>query len=262
MAFTFDLISDLHLESWPGEFDWSLQATSNWCIIAGDVCRDHALLYKALKHLGQCYQGVFYIDGNDEHHGRYHDLNANYQNLKKLVRSIDNVVYLQDNVVIMENTAILGTNGWWTFDFDSNQNDQQTCDWWCDTYQMSRELPAIIRDTSERDCRYLSRSLARLQNEPVENIVIVTHTLPYHKIISHDIELAHQPLFNVMGTDRLLMACQQDVLDKIHTWCFGHYHGSIDQVHHDIRFVNNCRGRGNSTYRKTVFYPLRISIDR
>jgi predicted phosphohydrolase len=260
MSLTFDLISDLHLETWPGNFDWSSQPTSAWCIVAGDVCRDLDLLGQTLQHLGKCYQGVFYIDGNDEHHGQYHDLNSNYQRIHRLLKSIDNVVYLQNNVVIVEETAILGTNGWWTFDFDQNLDPQQTMDWWCQAYDLSPDLPDMIRSTSVRDCRYLSRSLAKLQNEQVKNIVVVTHTVPYHKIISHDIELCHQPLFSVMGTDALIMASQQDVLDKIHTWCFGHYHGSVDQVHHGMRFVNNCRGRANSPYRKTVFHPLRIEV--
>jgi hypothetical protein len=29
------------------------------------------------------------------------------------------VVYLQDNVVVINGVAILGTNGWWGFDFDN-----------------------------------------------------------------------------------------------------------------------------------------------
>jgi hypothetical protein len=68
MKFAFDLISDLHVETWDS-FDWTGQATSPYCVVAGDVARDRQLLLAdVLKHLGECYPGgVFYIDGNDEH---------------------------------------------------------------------------------------------------------------------------------------------------------------------------------------------------
>ena len=47
MNFSFDLISDLHVETW-NEFDWSGQATSPYCVVAGDVARDRSLLIDAL----------------------------------------------------------------------------------------------------------------------------------------------------------------------------------------------------------------------
>ena len=260
MTVCFDLISDLHLESWPQEFDWTHQATSPWCIVAGDVCRDRDLLRNTLEHLGRCYQGVFYIDGNDEHYGRYNELSASYQELHTLIRPLNNVVYLQDNVVIMEETAIVGTNGWWTFDFDTSIDIGSVRDWWCQTYNFEADVFDALKNVSQRDCRYLQRSLLRLQSERIKHIVIVTHTVPYNQLIKHDIDLSDDVVFNVMGTDRLMLACQGDLLDKVHTWCFGHYHGSVDQAHSGIRFINNCRGRGNSPYRKSVFRPLRLEI--
>ena len=69
MAITFDLISDLHLETWDQEFDWSNRATSHYCVVAGDISQDRKSALHCLKKLGQSYQAVFYIDGNDEHKG-------------------------------------------------------------------------------------------------------------------------------------------------------------------------------------------------
>ena len=67
MTFAFDLISDLHVETWD-TFDWTGQATSPYCVVAGDVARDRQRLLDVLTHLGQCYPGgVFYVDGNEEH---------------------------------------------------------------------------------------------------------------------------------------------------------------------------------------------------
>jgi hypothetical protein len=53
MTFAFDLISDLHIDTWK-DFDWTGQATSPYCVVAGDVTRDRAELLAALEHLGQC----------------------------------------------------------------------------------------------------------------------------------------------------------------------------------------------------------------
>jgi hypothetical protein len=58
-----DILSDLHVESM-NDFNWEGQPTSPFCIVAGDVARDRTILKSVLTHLGQCYQQVFYIDGN------------------------------------------------------------------------------------------------------------------------------------------------------------------------------------------------------
>ena len=43
MSFAFDLISDLHGETWP-EFVWTGQATSAYCVVAGDLARDRDIV--------------------------------------------------------------------------------------------------------------------------------------------------------------------------------------------------------------------------
>ena len=111
MQLAFDLISDLHISTWEGEFDWSGRATSPHCIVLGDVCEDRASLYQTLEHLGKCYQAVFYVDGNDEHVDFFNDLDFSYEEMSQRIGQIPNVVYLQDNVVVINGVAILGTNG-------------------------------------------------------------------------------------------------------------------------------------------------------
>ena len=115
MAFTFDLISDLHIDTWP-QFDWTQKPTSAYCVVAGDVARDTKTVIDTLRHLGQCYQAVFYVDGNDEHVYQYENLGHSYRELIKKIKRLPNVIFLQDNVVVIDDVAILGTNGWWTYD--------------------------------------------------------------------------------------------------------------------------------------------------
>jgi len=262
MSLAFDLISDLHLETWPTEFDWTYQATSPVCIVAGDICRDPDMLVRTLKHLGKCYQAVFYVDGNDEHYGQLEDLGHSYSELTRRLRRIPNVVYLQDNVVIVDGVAILGTNGWWGFDFDLGIDHDQAAQWAQERYHISHDATKGIARMSNTDATYMISSVARLQtHKEVRKIVMVTHTVPDPALVAHDMDLDGTMRFNTMGNRLMMQAMAADTENKLHTWCFGHYHGSVDQVRSGIRFVNNCRGRGNTTYAKPVYYPQRIVVE-
>lgn len=260
MTFAFDLISDLHIETW-NDFDWTGQATSPYCVVAGDVCRDRSVLVDVLTHLGQCYSAVFYIDGNDEHRYYLEDLGESYQDLVKVVSDIPNVVYMQDNVVIVNGVAVLATNGWWCYDFDSNIEVAQTIEWYQQRNQITLSAANNLNGVAYHDAVYLINSVARLQTHPdVHSIVIATHTLPAAWIIDHDLELVDTWRFNCMGNRHLLSALEEDTENKIKTWCFGHYHKSVDRDFAGVRFVNNCRGRGDTDFSQSAYYPKRIEI--
>jgi len=262
MTFAFDLISDLHVDTWPQRFNWEGMATSPYCVVAGDVARDRELVIRTLRHLGQCYQAVFYIDGNDEHATHWEDLNHSYAQLARRIKNLHNVVYLQDNVVVIDGVAILGTNGWWGFDFgdiDPTQAAQWYQQQWCPP--LGGQIISSIAHQGTNDSLYMTSSVRRLQTHgDVKHIVMVTHTVPNPDLIAHDIDLSGTYRFNVMGNGDMMAVLDADICHKIHTWCFGHYHMPVDQVRHDIRFVNNCRGRGDSTYQQWAYQPRRIEI--
>jgi predicted phosphodiesterase len=262
MTFAFDLISDLHIDTWK-DFDWTGQATSPYCVVAGDVTRDRAELLAALEHLGQCYPGgVFYIDGNDEHSYYLDNLGDSYRSLYHDVSRIKNIVYLQDNVVIINGVAILATNGWWSYDFDSTIDLAQTVEWYRDRYNLHANDAMAINGIAYNDAAYIINSVRKLQtHNEVKAIVLVSHTVPAPWIIEHDIELAGSYRFNCMGNRHLARAIAEDTESKIHTWCFGHYHKSVDRNLQGIRYVNNCRGRGDSEYCQISYFPKRIEID-
>ncbi len=261
MSFAFDLISDLHVETWD-QFDWSHQATSPVCVVAGDIARDRDTVTRTLRHLGRCYQAVFYIDGNDEHYHYLEDLGSSYSDLARRLKRIANVVYLQDNVVIVNGVAILGTNGWFGFDFDLGIDADQVDQWCQEKYHMSADATKSIARLSNTDASYMISSVQRLQRHTdVKKIIMVTHTVPDPALIAHDIDLDGHMKFNTMGNRLMMQAMAADTENKIHTWCFGHYHGSVDQTRSGIRFVNNCRGRSGTMYSKHVYHPQRIVID-
>lgn len=266
MSIAFDLISDLHLDTWPQEFDWSGQPTSPVCVVAGDVSSDPRVVRNCLKHLAHCYAAVFYIDGNDEHKFRFHQLGESYRDLARVISQLPRVTYLQDNVVVIDGVAIIGTNGWWGYDLDEaidrDHSKQHMVDWYA-KIQPDHEIdPEIISDLSRKDAAYLISTVQRLQtHNDVKKIVVVTHTVPGANFIQHDIELSGTTQFNHMGNRLMHLVHTNDTERKIHTWCFGHYHSSVNQHINGIHFVNNCRGRGDTPYNQNPYFPKRITVE-
>jgi len=262
MKFAFDLISDLHVETWPN-FDWTGQATAPYCVVAGDVARDRTVLIDALTHLGQCYPGgVFYVDGNEEHRHYYEDLNDSYQELYDKISNIPNVVYLQDNVVVANGVAILGSNAWWTYDFDPGMTVDQSMQHTREYFQISRTAVANVNNMAWNDAAYLRNSIKKLQTHAeVRSIVVVTHTVPAPWIIKHDLDLVNTWRFNGMGNSHITRSIDEDTEHKMQTWCFGHYHKPVDQVQGGIRYISNPRGRGNTPWSQPAYYAKRIEID-
>jgi len=64
-----------------------------------------------------------------------------------------------------------------------------------------------------------------------------------------------------MGNAHMQMALQEDTERKLKTWCFGHYHRSVDREFDGIRYVSNCRGRGDTTWSQSAYYPKRITVE-
>jgi len=261
MTFAFDLISDLHVETWD-QFNWSGQATSPYCVVAGDVARNRDRLLGALEHLGQCYPGgVFYIDGNDEHKDYFHDLGASYKDLYKDIATLPNVVYLQDNVVIVNGVAILGTNGWWTYDFDPDITVEDSIQSIQDHFGISYNDANNLNGIAYNDAAYLINSVRKLQtHKEVGAIVIVSHTVPAPWLIAHDPDLINTWRYNGMGNSEISRCIDADTENKIKMWCFGHYHRPVDQFLGGIQYLSNPRGRGNTEWCQSVYNPRRIEI--
>jgi hypothetical protein len=261
MTFAFDLISDLHVETWDS-FDWTGQATSPYCVVAGDVSRDHDLVAETLDHLSHCYAGVFYIDGNDEHRYQLEDLGNSYGSLKHKIESINGVVYLQDNVVIINGVAILATNGWWSYDLDLSIDYNDSQEWFQEYTQTTQSTADAITGIAYNDAAYLSNSIEKLQtHREVKSIVVVSHTLPGAWLCNHDLDLINTPRFNCMGNPHLQLALDKDTENKIKVWAFGHYHRSVDREFSGISYISNPKGRGNTPWSQSTYYPKRIEVE-
>jgi predicted phosphodiesterase len=263
MDFAFDLISDLHVETWD-PVDWTGQPTAPYCVVAGDIGRDRNQVLKTLTHLGECYAGVFYIDGNDEHRHYMDDLGGSYQDIAKQIQKINStnrVVYMQDSVVIINGVALLATNGWWSYDFDPDIDRNETQRWYEDYLDLTNESASSVIDMAYYDASYFMNSVSKLQtHQDVQAIVLISHTLPSTWLVNHDMDLVGTHRYNCIGNQHLELALDADTENKIKAWCFGHYHKSVDRNHMGIRYVSNPKGRGNTPWSQPVYYPKRIDI--
>lgn len=260
MTFTFDIISDLHVE--PGEdFNWSGQQTSLYCLVIGDVSRDRETLIKTLRHIASCYLGTLYIDGNDEHRDYLADLDASYSELQQELQAIPGLIFLHNNVVVIDGIAFIGVNGWWCFNFDPALDFTNSIEWYCEYTNTTHSQALATAQRGYNDAAYLTASIQRLQKHPdVRSIVVVSHTVPAPFLTSHDIEMTSYYRYNCLGNQHLHTALTSDTANKVTTWCFGHYHNPIDREIADIRFVSNPRGRLNTPWCQKPYYAQRIEL--
>lgn len=261
MQLSFDLISDLHVETWSDSFDWTGVPTSMLAVVAGDISRDRSVVQQTLEHLAHCYKSVLYIDGNDEHRHSLSDLGVSYRDLNSRIDGIENVIYLHNNVAVIDGVAFVGVNGWWTYDFDAPEVYDYSKNWFCDHYKVDIHAANHIEQMAMHDVSYLCNSINRLQkHQDVKRIVVVSHTVPDPLLVQHDVNLEGSHRLNCLGNSFINKALQEDTENKISNWLFGHYHGDIDANINQIRYTNNCRGRGNTSWCKQVYYPKKITI--
>lgn len=255
----FDIISDLHLDH-HSSFDWSGQATSPICLVLGDVCRDHEQLRHCLEIIKSQYHTVLYIDGNQEHKDLWPDFRNSYQQIYDICQQCE-CVFLHDNMVIVNGVAFVGTNGWWTWDFDLSIEPEQMQQWFVDSYKCHPDVYGLITRMAEIDAAYLVNCIKRAQTMlDIKHVVIASHTLPRSDLIEHDLDFQGKYRVNVMGNSIMRDVLKSDRAHKVQTWCFGHYHSQIDQVLDGVRYVNNCRGRPGDSAYQAAYFPRRIEI--
>ena len=262
MKIHFDLISDLHVDTWEEPFSWESKATSLYAVVAGDISRERSDLKPVLKELSSHYKLVIFVDGNDEHRWELENLGQSYESLRSDISGIHNVVWLQDNSVVVDGVAFVGVNGWTGFDFDCDLSYQDSKRWLEERYGVSMYAGQQIEALSLSDAGFLCKTVSKLQtHHDVKKIVLITHYVPNVRLIEHDVELEGTHALNCTGNSMLSRCLDEDHENKVHTWCFGHYHSDVDTTIDNIRYVNNCRGRSGTDWCKAVYYPKRIEID-
>ena len=82
MKIHFDLISDLHVDTWDEKFSWEGKATSPYAVVAGDISRVRSEIGPVLEEISRHYLMTMFVDGNDEHRWTLDNLGDSYKKLK------------------------------------------------------------------------------------------------------------------------------------------------------------------------------------
>lgn len=230
--FTVDLISDLNLED-HHLFDWTGKSTSLFCVVAGNISSDLGVVRRVLQHLGDCYRGVFYIDGSLEH-SVLKDYEDRVSDISRICREIEPVIYLHNHVVILNGYAFAGINGWYgNRETTSNLLDE-----------------ALAEEYRHIDQIYLNSTIKKLQDyEEVKQIVIISNSIPteYLNYGSSRVEFPEK-----LGPSLCLLA---DSRHLVNNWLFGSSPILVDAVVNDRRYCNNCSEGPGSPY-----WPKRIIL--
>jgi len=262
MKIHFDLISDLHVDTWDEQFSWEGKATSPYAVVAGDVSRERADVRPILEEISKHYLMTMFVDGNDEHRWGLDNLGESYETLREDIGTIKDFIFLQDDCLVIDNVAFVGTNGWTCFDFAEDNSYLDNKRWMEDTYKISMYAGQQIEAMAMSDAGFLCRTVKKLQTHPdIKKIVMISHFVPDVRLLKHDIHLDGTHRLGCTGNSFLTKCIEEDHEKKIDTWCFGHYHSDIEMNLDGIRYLNNARGRNGTDWCKPVYYPKRIEIE-
>jgi hypothetical protein len=255
MNITFDVISDLHLDSLDN-FSWEGKSTSLFCIVAGNISAKRDVLFEFLDEIKDYYEGVFFVDGELEHEEYKDDFETSYRNLEEGIELIDRVVFMHENIVVLNGVTLVATNGWTTFDFSSQAGINANIQFLDERGLVREEHANEIFKMAITDQHYMYNSIQTCQTlEDCENIIVITNTVPIPDLINHKDDYDGTILGDVTGSTGLNDCLTTDRQKKVKTWVFGKFVDELDFNVGNIRYVSNPgKGRSLDTY-----YPKRIS---
>lgn len=258
----FDLISDLHLDRWPSNHkSWKGLCTSQTCVVAGDVSSNPRLSTSFIKHLADCYEHVLFIDGNHEHKARPFNIERNEQFIEDQLSKLDNVTYLADAVTTIDGVAFVGSNGWWTYDYQElfgGGSRLECIEQFCADENLELADAMNIWQTAQEQVDYMAKVISIMQeDDDIDEIVVVTHTVPRPDLFYMDGSLVD---YGKMGNSSYQTVIDADYENKISTWVFGHYHSvHVDVEMNSIRYVSNPRGTPETSL-SPVYHPLIVRL--
>lgn len=259
----FDLISDLHIDQWPNDQKLNFKGlgTSLNCIVAGDVSQSIYTTRDFLYQLADNYKQVIFVDGNHEHKPDYTEITENCEWLERELSKKKNITYLWDSTAVFGSTAIVGTNGWWTFDYcEPLISRLEQIDIFCAEYDLPEYVAIGIWDEAIENSEFLTNIIHEFNKvEKIKDIVVITHSLPRKDLVLPAHYMTTSDLAK-MHNSQFVDVLNVDINKKIKTWCFGHYHAeACDVVVDGIRYVSNPRGRPDDSIFP-VYYPKLITL--
>jgi len=253
----FDLISDLHENFWPPEqnLKWKGLGTSLVCVVAGDISNDWNYSYEKLVEIGNHYRHVIFVDGNHEH-GHKPDLHGHCAEFAEKLANHDNITFLHKSVIILDDTAFVGCNGWWTYDFCQPEVSNFECWDYLISEGWSDDKLAEIMAVAKVEAKMLYNQIETFNSDPrINNIIVVTHTSPLRKFrfITPEMHTAH---YGRAGNSLMQTVLLANTNKKIKGWCFGHCHHEVDETIDGIRYICHPRGRSDEGIGNIYFPKL------
>lgn len=252
-------MSDLHIDFWQEhqQVDWTGLGTSLVAIVAGDICRDWQQTYEYLNMLTDHYRHVLYTDGNHEHNMNA-NIRANSDRLHDRLFANNHITYLHRNSIILDNTAFIGSNGWWTFDFAEPEMSRETA--WHKLMEtgFTEEFQASVMLNAKQDAMTLCNLVKQFDPDPlIQDIVVVTHSAPIKQArwVPPGMPWEH---YARAGNSQLQQCLTYNLNRKIRAWCFGHVHVEIDVEIDGIRYL--CHPRGTPPLGSEIYYPKLVRI--
>ncbi len=248
---TFDLISDLYLESMDN-FTWENKATSLFCIVAGNISRHRNVLFEFLEELSKKYEKVFFIDGMLEHDPHTQDFTESYKSLTAGINKIEDVVFLHEHIVLLKGTTLLATNGWTTFDFTNQNHIDDTIEFLDLNGTMPEHTSNEIFKMAITDQHYMYNSIQTCQTMfDCQQIIVITNTVPLPSFVQHNEDYNNTIKGDTAGNHGIVSCLENDTENKVSTWIFGNYPDDVDFNIGGVRFLNNS-GKNKDL---DIYYP-------
>lgn len=267
----FDLMSDLHVDLSPGyRLEYSSMASSPIAVVAGDISNDPHTTILELDRIALAYEQVLFVDGNHEHYdnrsqspNRAHRMPPQtYSILREAFEGHPKVVYLDQgrNAHIIGDTAFIGANSWYDFNFPGNDPDHCKSAWYQhmnDSYWANVESEWVENECVRQSSNIAATVAALNQNSKVSRIVLVTHTIPTTKGVRiHPSNF----LWNLLNGCYYNSLSKRAHFGKVVAHCFGHTHHRQMFSEYAIDFHCNPRGYpGEATFEK--WKPEQIDLD-
>lgn len=251
----YDLGSDLHVDinAKIGMVNFKKQKheDSDTIVLAGDLSNELELTANVIAVAANSYKNVVFVDGNHEHYHGIHDnvsISEAMEYFKNVAKAIPNVTYLSGvGHTIIDGIMFAGVNAWYDFRMAPPQYSfKQQKDTWSKCLADARlsifDMEPEVFAKTQTD--FLAQTVMEAQeNEMIEKIVIVTHTVPSIK----GLLVKNQPTWDMLngsfGCSVMAKVFNADVNRKIVHSVFGHTHYSYDFHDFDgVRFVANPRG--------------------
>lgn len=264
-----DVVSDLHIDQWSPNYankyphgkisnhPFIIESNeSKYLIVAGDISDDINISIDYLNDVSQHYEKVLFVDGNHEHVHRYPKLYSRKE-INQLVTN-DKVVYLPMTPFKINDSVIIGSCGWWNYN-DENPMSIKNClnyfDSWITHFNEKDNCDFIknVIKRSNEEFNYLYKMLKHYENDDtINNIIIVTHTVPDIKFTEHDNFDSHVCQYNTLFKDLFKFT-------KLSKWIFGHTHQEWNLSYNNVDFICNPRGRPND-YNREKYSTIEVNI--